>query len=64
MPQNCDKLELMKRIMEDKDMELTPEDLKGILEKELAKSDVEMDAQLVKNVLELLEKGIRTEDDT
>lgn len=57
MPQNIDERELMKRILQDPNAQLPPDELNDLLEKELARPAVEMDTGLVKDVLELLREN-------
>ena len=56
MPQNIDERELMKRILQDPNAILSPDELNDLLEKELGRPAGEMDTGLVKDVLELLQE--------
>lgn len=54
MPNSYDQRKLIDRLVKDKDVELMPDEINSILEKELSKPADEVDMQLVKELLELL----------
>lgn len=56
MPNRSNYSEIIKRLINDKDVELMPLELNRMLEEELAKPEAEIDVQLVDELLKLLEE--------
>ena len=57
MPNRSNYSEIIKRLINDKDVELMPLELNRMLEEELAKPEAEIDVQLVDELLKLLEEA-------
>lgn len=57
MPNRSNYSEIIKRLANDKDVELMPLELNRMLEEELAKPEAEIDVQLVDELLKLLEEA-------
>lgn len=52
-----EKMEIAKRLRHSKEMEMSRDDLEAMLEAELSKPETEMDAELVQQILEMLEEA-------
>lgn len=57
-----EKMEILKRLRFDSETEMSRDDLETMLEQELAKPEEKMDAELVQEILELLEDGVSEEE--
>ncbi|MDO4357135.1 MAG: DUF4367 domain-containing protein [Clostridia bacterium] len=63
MLNTAERDQIIERLLNDPETEMTRYELEEILEAELEKPDVEIDAQLVQEVLSLLEEDMPTEDE-
>ena len=57
-----DLLEIMERLQFDEETEMTRDELERMLNEELAKPEEQMDAELIQDILQLLEEGVTEEE--